>query len=164
MHGYSAAQTSLTSDDGYSYRVNELHDCSQVEVTQIAECRRCKTKEYHCRNTLTFCDDLWFHPDKEPPAISDCPHDVSLPVPSSTDRVSYSWVPPSFLDNSNAAVDVTQSCHGSTQHQCYQDGSGIFSLGVTMVMYKGRDKYGNENSCQFSVTVTGKFKELCILS
>ena len=58
MHGYSAAQTSLTSDDGYSYRVNELHDCSQVEVTQIAECRRFKTKEYHCRNTLTFCDDL----------------------------------------------------------------------------------------------------------
>ncbi|XP_022097501.1 uncharacterized protein LOC110982977 isoform X2 [Acanthaster planci] len=92
--------------------------------------------------------------DKEPPQINNCPDYVTLPILPSTDRVSYSWTPPTFLDNSDADVEVTHSCHGSSHLQCDQAGSGTFSAGVTVVMYKGRDKSGNENICQFSVTVT----------
>ncbi|XP_038052770.1 uncharacterized protein LOC119725436 [Patiria miniata] len=92
--------------------------------------------------------------DNEPPEIYDCPDDVIIPVMSATNQVPYSWIPPTFSDNSNADVDVEFTCRATTPRECNQTGDGAFSVGVATVMYKGRDKSGNVNICQFTVTVT----------
>ena len=48
-------------------------------------------------------------------------------------------------------------CLASVSNECHQDGYGTFSVGDTEVMYNGTDKSGNQNFCNFTVTVRGAF-------
>ena len=84
-----------------------------------------------------------------------CPNDTIVPVNSSPDQVIHSWIPPRFTDNSINPVNVAFDCMATASSECNQDGNGTFSEGVTRVMYTATDMSGNENSCGFTVTVTG---------
>ena len=101
--------------------------------------------------------------DNEPPEIYGCPDDVIIPVISSSNQVLHSWTPPLTSDNSDDMVDVVFTCLATTPQECNQAGYGTFSVGVTMVMYKARDMSGNENKCDFTVTVTGLCERVCFL-
>ncbi|XP_038051810.1 deleted in malignant brain tumors 1 protein-like [Patiria miniata] len=90
--------------------------------------------------------------DNEPPEVLGCPDDVIIPVISSSNQVSHSWTPPMTSDNSNTEVDVTFTCQVTPA--CYQAGHGTFPVGVSIVRYTARDRSGNENICDFSITVT----------
>ncbi|XP_071797065.1 adhesion G-protein coupled receptor G7-like isoform X2 [Asterias amurensis] len=85
--------------------------------------------------------------------ILGCPDDVILPT-RSTNPVLYSWIPPVFSNNSGP-VDVEFDCSATIDSDCQQqDGYGTFSVGDTEVVYKGTDANGNQNFCNFTVTVT----------
>ncbi|XP_071797059.1 uncharacterized protein [Asterias amurensis] len=90
--------------------------------------------------------------DDEPPGINGCPDDVIIPVRSII-TVYQSWAPPVFTDNSGQSVDVVFGCSATVSNECHQDGYGTFSVGDTKVMYKGTDTSGNQNFCNFTVTV-----------
>ncbi|XP_038051809.1 uncharacterized protein LOC119724704 [Patiria miniata] len=91
--------------------------------------------------------------DNEPPMISGCPGDVIIPAKPSTNPVAYSWPPPVISDNAGP-VDVTFGCRPTKVWKCNETGSGIFTFGVTKVMYNATDASGNRNMCQFKITVT----------
>ena len=97
---------------------------------------------------------LFTLPDNESPKIHSCPADVILLAISSSSRVQHSWIPPIITDNAGQ-VDVIFGCSVTT---CYQVGTGSFAVGVTTVVYKAKDHSGNENICNFTVTVTGSWK------
>ncbi len=90
--------------------------------------------------------------DTEPPSVEYCPDDVMLPT-RLTDQAAYSWVPPVFSDNSGQPVDVVFACSAIVSDECHQDRNGHFSVGDTEVMYKGTDTSGNQNFCNFTITV-----------
>ncbi|XP_071797056.1 uncharacterized protein [Asterias amurensis] len=90
--------------------------------------------------------------DNEPPGIIGCPDDAIIPV-RSTITVNHSWVPPVFTDNSNQSVDVVFACSATASNECHQDGYGTFSVGDTEVMYNGTDASGNQNFCNFTVSI-----------
>ncbi|XP_022106237.1 hyalin-like isoform X2 [Acanthaster planci] len=90
--------------------------------------------------------------DNEPPEINGCPDDVIIPVGSSSSRVPHVWTPPLITDQGE--VNVSFSCQALAPTECYQAGDGIFSEGITIVMYKAQDQSGNENVCRFVIEVT----------
>ncbi|XP_071788134.1 uncharacterized protein [Asterias amurensis] len=90
--------------------------------------------------------------DVEPPTIKDCPSDVTL-FTNSPNQIPHSWIPPSFDDNSHQTVTVAFGCLATISNECHQDGNGTFSVGDTEVMYKGTDGSGNQNFCNFTVSV-----------
>ncbi|XP_033630027.1 adhesion G-protein coupled receptor G4-like isoform X2 [Asterias rubens] len=90
--------------------------------------------------------------DVEPPTVKDCPSDVTL-FTNSPNQIPYSWIPPSFDDNSGQSLDVVFGCLATVSDKCHQDGNGTFSVGDTEVMYNGTDASGNQNFCNFTITV-----------
>ena len=92
--------------------------------------------------------------DVEPPTVKDCPSDVTL-FTNSPNQIPYSWIPPSFDDNSGQSLDVVFGCLATVSDKCHQDGNGTFSVGDTEVMYNGTDASGNQNFCNFTITVKG---------
>ena len=92
--------------------------------------------------------------DNEPPMINSCPDDVIIPVVPSSNQVLRSWIPPTISDNSGHA-NVSLSCSATTSKECKQTGSGLFLVGVTEVIYSATDTSGNNNTCGFTITVTG---------
>ncbi|XP_022082302.1 mucin-2-like isoform X2 [Acanthaster planci] len=79
--------------------------------------------------------------DIDPPAIINCPSDISLTteVPEGTQAV---WTAPTATD---ASAFTTTSTHVPGQ---------LFPQGPTTVTYVFRDALGNEATCSFTVTVT----------
>ncbi|XP_038047601.1 adhesion G-protein coupled receptor G6-like [Patiria miniata] len=92
--------------------------------------------------------------DNEPPMFSGCPGDVIIPAKPSSNEVAYSWPPPLISDNAGP-VDVTFSCQATKVLKCNRTGSGVFTVGVTSVIYNATDTSGNHATCLFKVTVTG---------
>ncbi|XP_038052381.1 uncharacterized protein LOC119725091 [Patiria miniata] len=90
----------------------------------------------------------------QPPEISGCPDDVIIPVISSSNQASHIWTPPMTSDNSNSSVDVTFTCQVTPPGECYQAGHGTFPVGISTARYTARDQSGNENICDFRITVT----------
>ncbi|XP_038051797.1 adhesion G-protein coupled receptor G6-like [Patiria miniata] len=90
--------------------------------------------------------------DNEPPMFSGCPGDVIIPAKPSSNQVAYSWPPPLISDNAGP-VNVTFSCQATTVLKCNKTGSGIFTVGVTTVIYNATDTSGNHATCLFKVTV-----------
>ncbi|XP_071797060.1 uncharacterized protein [Asterias amurensis] len=99
-----------------------------------------------------FCNFTVSVKDVEPPTVKDCPSDVTL-FTNSPNQVPHSWIPPSFDDNSHQTVTVAFGCLATVSNTCHQDGNGTFSVGDTEVMYNGTDTSGNQNFCNFTITV-----------
>ena len=110
-------------------------------------------------NVHVGCSFSFTYLDNEPPSINGCPDDAIIPA-ASTIPVPHSWVPPVFSDNSGQSVDVGFDCLATMFNECHQDGYGTFSVGDTEVMYFGTDTSGNQNFCNFTITVKGALKIL----
>ena len=76
-----------------------------------------------------------------------CPGDVMKDLPESATSVLVTWDPPEVSDLSGEDVIVSVS---------HQPGSN-FTSGVTWVTYTARDQTGNEISCEFQVTIEGRY-------
>ncbi|XP_033630594.1 uncharacterized protein LOC117292594 [Asterias rubens] len=76
--------------------------------------------------------------------VQNCYHSQDASVTCDTDR---------SFNNSYRSVVVVFGCLATVSNKCHQDGYGNFSVGDTEVMYNGTDKSGNQNFCNFTVTV-----------
>ncbi|XP_022088889.1 uncharacterized protein LOC110978300 isoform X3 [Acanthaster planci] len=120
-------------------------DLFSIGATQVIY--QVQETEIECRFHVIVGDD-------EPPKVSGCPDDVIIPVTSSSQLVTHSWIPPILTDNSGQDVSVTFNCLPTTFSECNRAGNGSFSVGDTTVRYTARDMSGNRNVCAFNVTVT----------
>ncbi|XP_022088749.1 uncharacterized protein LOC110978239 [Acanthaster planci] len=120
-------------------------DLFSIGATQVIY--QVQETEIECRFHVIVEDD-------EPPKVSGCPDDVIIPVTSSSQLVTHSWIPPILTDNSGQDVRVTFNCLPTTFSECNRAGNGSFSVGDTTVRYTARDMSGNRNVCAFTVTVT----------
>lgn len=92
-----------------------------------------------CNFTVTVVDIT-------PPVLDNCidPPEIKIPLsPLSERNLSFiDWDPPIIYDNSNTALDVTQSMQ-----------PGFLGVGIHQVIYNATDASGNHNSCVVNVTV-----------
>lgn len=95
-----------------------------------------------------------FHSDIEPPTVTGCPFDTTIPVTMPSSRVTHSWTQPGFTDNSGPPSE-SFGCSSTGYNECHQSGSGLFSVGITKVMYNATDGARNRVECSFTVAVTG---------
>ncbi|XP_038051570.1 uncharacterized protein LOC119724542 [Patiria miniata] len=107
----------------------------------------------HGSESFTMPLGIHIFRDNEPPVFSGCPGDVVIPVKPSSNQVAYSWPPP-LISDSAGPVDVTFSCQAIKVLKCNRTGSGVFTVGVTTVIYNATDISGNHTTCLFKVTVT----------
>ncbi|XP_071804174.1 uncharacterized protein [Asterias amurensis] len=91
--------------------------------------------------------------DIEPPTLTGCPFDTTIPVTTPSSRVTHSWIPPRFTDNSGPPSE-SFGCSSTGYNECHQSGSGLFGVGITKVMYNATDVARNRVECSFTVTVT----------
>ncbi|XP_071786950.1 adhesion G-protein coupled receptor G7-like [Asterias amurensis] len=82
-----------------------------------------------------------------------CPEDIFIPVTDEIDSITTYWDPP-FNPNSVQFTSVIFTCLGPGRSvSCRQDGSGVFPVGITKVMYTATETGGLEIFCAFTVTV-----------
>ncbi len=93
--------------------------------------------------------------DIESPMVTGCPDDTTIPVTMPSSRVTHSWTPPTFTDNSGPPT-VSFGCSSTGYKECHQSGSGLFGVGITKVMYNATDAARNRVMCSFTVNVTGQ--------
>ncbi|XP_033640242.1 uncharacterized protein LOC117300656 [Asterias rubens] len=91
--------------------------------------------------------------DIEPPMVTGCPNDTTIPVTMQSSQVTHSWNPPVFTDNSGTPF-VSFGCSSTGYYYCHMFSSGNFSVGKTEVMFNATDGAGNKAECSFIVTVT----------
>ncbi|XP_033640186.1 low-density lipoprotein receptor-related protein 2-like isoform X3 [Asterias rubens] len=91
--------------------------------------------------------------DIEPPTVTGCPFDTTIPVTMPSSRVTHSWTQPGFTDNSGPPSE-SFGCSSTGYNECHQSGSGLFSVGITKVMYNVTDGARNRVECSFTVAVT----------
>ena len=96
----------------------------------------------------------FFLADIEPPMVTGCPSDTTIPVTMQSSQVTHSWNPPVFTDNSGTPF-VSFGCSSTGYYYCHMFSSGNFSVGKTEVMFNATDGAGNKAECSFIVTVTG---------
>ncbi|XP_022111721.1 hyalin-like, partial [Acanthaster planci] len=122
------------------------HDQGQrFDIGTTLVTNRILETESQCQFSVTVKDD-------EPPKVSGCPDDVIIPVTSSSQLVTHSWIPPILTDNSGQDVSVTFNCSPTTFSECNRAGNGSFAVGDTTVRYTARDMSENRNVCAFTVT------------
>jgi gliding motility-associated-like protein len=80
--------------------------------------------------------------DVSAPNISNCPNDITLVADGNCEAIA-SWTSPIINDNCASSVTITQT---STS-------GAFFPLGETIVTYTAKDDFGNESSCNFTITV-----------
>ncbi|XP_022088748.1 deleted in malignant brain tumors 1 protein-like [Acanthaster planci] len=136
------------SAQNYNYEVNE-----DIILSLLGSPHLLQYIAFDDSHNRALCDMNIIVIDNESPEIFGCPDDVIIPVMSSSDQVSYSWMPPVTLDNSDSEVNVVFTCLVTSPNECYQHGLGTFSAGLSTVKYTARDKSGNANVCEFTVTV-----------
>ena len=85
--------------------------------------------------------------DTEPPEFtSGCPSNIQAYAAAVGQKTLVTWTPPVVTDSSGQDVQLWSDVPPGAS----------FPLGVSLVTYTANDTSGNENSCNFSVTVTGK--------
>ena len=87
--------------------------------------------------------------DNDPPNIISCPPDTTLVPPSGVTEIAVWWIEPT-------ATDPSQPVSVSQTHRPLD----IFPAGVTTVIYRFTDAVGNSDTCQFTITVIGKSKNV----
>lgn len=88
--------------------------------------------------------------DIEPPVfVNGCPGNIEIGASRLGRQTLVKWDPPYVTDNSGDAINpLSNIISGSA-----------FPVGVTYVTYTATDAFGNNRSCQFSVTVSSKHNE-----
>lgn len=83
--------------------------------------------------------------DMEIPVISNCPADINVTTDAWSDAKSnVTWTEPTATDNT-----ITVALSGS-------DNPGMsFTLGEHQVTYTAADQFNNEDTCVFTIRVTG---------
>ena len=89
------------------------------------------------------CQQTLFLEDNVAPTIINCPSDLTLDLSVSCDSTAI-WTVPTAEDDCGIQFFITTHFSGAT-----------FTSGTTPVVYTASDQCGNENTCEFSVTVTG---------
>ncbi len=83
--------------------------------------------------------------DGTPPAISNCPGDLTVPTDQGVSTAQVNWTEPTASDNSQMVSLDSDVASGS-----------VFNLGLTVVTYTAVDGVGLTSTCRINVTVEGK--------
>ncbi|MBX2966649.1 MAG: HYR domain-containing protein [Cyclobacteriaceae bacterium] len=81
--------------------------------------------------------------DTTSPVIINCPSNREVVLPQNACSVAVSWPQPAVSDNCGTPVLTVSNASGS-----------LFEPGATTVTYTAIDRYGNQSTCNFTVTVT----------
>ncbi|XP_071792038.1 tenascin-R-like [Asterias amurensis] len=132
--GVEVTPTKVTHNPGERFPVG-IHDVRYAKVDGT--------------HTVT-CSFVVRVDDEEPPKITNCPSDITIPADSgSTSRSSVTWDVPKATDNFLLKSFESSSSLGSS-----------FPMGYTPVSYKAMDLNGNQAECTFNVVVTDDEKPL----
>ncbi|XP_041454248.1 mucin-17-like isoform X7 [Lytechinus variegatus] len=93
-------------------------------------------------DVCTFTVTIGAEPDVSPPAITNCPGDLTIEVGPGTVSSVATWIEPSATDNVGVITTINNFNPGD-----------IFNVGTTRVTYSFGDAAGNPASCSFDVTV-----------
>lgn len=88
--------------------------------------------------------NLFLFVDVTPPVIT-CPSDISVNTGSGIATAAVTWDAVNATDNSDAVMAATDISSGSN-----------FVVGDTVITAIATDGSGNEATCNFTVTVSGK--------
>ena len=83
--------------------------------------------------------------DSTSPTFTYCPNDISAYTAADTSTTSVTWIEPTAVDDSGSVFYTKTHASGDQ-----------FSVGMTTVVYYARDPSGNQASCTFDITITGK--------
>ncbi|XP_030829213.1 mucin-3A isoform X28 [Strongylocentrotus purpuratus] len=83
--------------------------------------------------------------DNTAPVLSNCPSDQTVFASQNAQGAVATWSAPTASDNSGDFVSINSDFSSGT----------VFPIGVSTVTYTATDSSGNQDTCQFSVTVIG---------
>lgn len=81
----------------------------------------------------------------EPPTITGCSDDMSVPTDPGRAMAQVSWIDPVAIDNSGQVDLVTKALPGT-----------YYGIGSFTIVYTATDLAGNEATCSFSIMIEGE--------
>lgn len=85
--------------------------------------------------------------DNQAPAVTNCPSNMLIKLPSDKCDTTLTWTGPTFTDLCGIA-NIDTTIHSGTS----------FTVGVYTVTYTATDNYGNESVCSFTIDVRDQTK------
>ncbi|XP_071951327.1 sushi, von Willebrand factor type A, EGF and pentraxin domain-containing protein 1-like [Antedon mediterranea] len=122
--------------------------CVEGYALKGQENRMCQANKMWSSNNITKCID------NEPPAITNCPFDITVNTDSLKNTAKVTWDKLNVVDNSgNPSKVKVITKDGNGKNTTPYTTNNEFPIGRTKVVIKARDEKRNQATCSFYVTV-----------